>query len=115
MAFRFLLLFGFRIIHSIYFSCFNYSFTHLFIHSSRDIRIKRFPTVRLGPKQEAVFQKDTGMLSADVSVQAMLDIAEKRGAILHLDDAVVKIDRRTKTITTQKGQCCTSKYLVLGR
>ena len=38
----------------------------------------RFPTIRIGPRQEAVFQKDTGMLLADVSVQAMLELSEKK-------------------------------------
>jgi glycine/D-amino acid oxidase-like deaminating enzyme len=73
----------------------------------------RFPTIRLGPKQEAVFQKDTGMLLADVSVQAMLEISVKKGATLHLDDAVVKIDRKNKTVTTQKGVICEYDSLVV--
>ena len=73
----------------------------------------RFPTIRIGPKQEAVFQKDTGMLLADVSVQAMLELSEKKGATLHLDDAVVKIDRKNKTVTTQKGVVCEYDSLVV--
>lgn len=74
---------------------------------------RRFPTIRLGPTQEAVYQKDTAMLMADVCVQSMLEIAEKRGAVLHLDDAVVKIDRASRTVTTQKGVVCEYDQLVV--
>ena len=73
----------------------------------------RFPTIGLGPKQHAVFQKDTGMLCADVSVQSMLEIAEKKGAIMYLDDSAVKIDRKAKTVTTQKGVVCKYDKLVV--
>jgi len=73
----------------------------------------RFPAVRLGPKQDAIYQKDTSMLCADVCVTAMLELSEKRGATLHLDDAVVKIDRRAKTVTTQKGVVCKYDTLIV--
>jgi len=73
----------------------------------------RFPTIRLGAKQGAIYQKDTAMLLADVCVQAMIDVAEKKGATLHLDDAVVKIDRKAKKVTTQKGVVCEYDSLVV--
>ena len=73
----------------------------------------RFPTIGLGPKQHAVFQADTGMLCADVSVGAMLEISEKKGAKLLLDDSVVKIDREARTVTTQKGVVCSYDTLVV--
>ena len=73
----------------------------------------RFPTIGLGAKQQAVFQKDTGMLCADVSVGAMLELSEKKGCVLHLDDSVVKIDRSARTVTTQKGVVCAYDTLVV--
>ena len=73
----------------------------------------RFPTLRLGEKQGAVFQQDTAVLLADVCTESMLELAEKRGATLHLDDAVVSINRKAKTVTTQKGVVCPYDVLIL--
>lgn len=80
---------------------------------NRDKFEKRFPTVRLAESQEAVFQKDTAIVRAEEAVQAMLDLSEKRGAVLHMDDPVVKIDRKSKTVTTSKGIVCPYDTLVI--
>lgn len=88
----------------------------LFSGATEESRLQfqaRFPTVRLGSKQDAVYQKDTGILHADVCVQSMLELSEKKGAVLHLDDAVVKINRTTKTVTTQKGAVCKYDKLII--
>ena len=73
----------------------------------------KFPTIRLGHLQDAVYQKDTAIVKADVSVQAMLELSQDRGAVLHLDDAVAKIDRKARTVTTQKGVVCGYDKLVV--
>lgn len=75
--------------------------------------IKRFPTIRLAPTQDAVYQKDTHMLAADVCVQAMLELAETRGALLLPDDAACRIDRANKTVTTRQGVVCPYDILIL--
>jgi glycine/D-amino acid oxidase-like deaminating enzyme len=80
---------------------------------SQEKFIKRFPTVRLADTQAAVFQKDTAIVKAEEAVQLMLDLSERKGAILHMDDPVVQIDRQNKTVTTQKGAVCPYDTLVI--
>ncbi len=53
---------------------------------------RRFPALRLGRHDEAIFQPAAGVLAADRAVLAMLRLAARRGAVLHDSEPVIAIE-----------------------
>mmetsp|Transcript_49701 Transcript_49701/g.124945 ORF Transcript_49701/g.124945 Transcript_49701/m.124945 type:complete len:508 (+) Transcript_49701:91-1614(+) len=62
-----------------------------------------FPQLALPPTKDAVFQPDGSMMLADVCVRAATDAAVAAGACVREDEAVVRVDRKSKTVYTEQG------------
>ena len=67
--------------------------------------MRRFPAFRLPPEYVGVVQPDGGFLQAEAAVEAMVDLAQVRGAQIRLGETITEIkpDAGGVRITTDRG------------
>lgn len=81
--------------------------------SSRKVK-KRFPALNPADQMVAIWEPRAGILRPDLCIQAHLQMAEKKGAVLHFEEAVLSWKSETNDVQVTTAQSCyQAKQLLL--